>query len=89
MELVILWSSTSGNTFINSNTLRIEHLLTAKNIKFDKIDGADPENIEIRDYLFRLADMRKYPLVFKYENAKFIFVGDYEEIESLVDQYAL
>ena len=71
MEMIILYSSTSGNTLVNSNTSRIEHLFTAKNIKHDKIDGATDENMEIRDYLFRIAGLRKYPLVYKYENQKF------------------
>lgn len=88
--MIILYSSTSGNSVYNSNLLKIEHIFNTKNIPFDKIDGAADENVEIREFLFRLSGVRKYPLVFKYdENEKFKFIGDYEEIEYLVDQYAL
>lgn len=89
MVLILLHSSTSGNSVSNSNTFRIENTLNGKKIIFDKIDGCLDENYEIREFLFNLAGKRHYPLIFKYENDKFSFYADYEIFESLIDTYAI
>jgi len=64
------------------NQRRIESLLEANKVLFDKIDGVLPENKEIRDRLFGISGQRgKYPQCFITVDDSIQFVGLWEDIE--------
>jgi hypothetical protein len=80
---VILWSSISTES---TNTRRLQDVLDTKKISSESIDGALPENKEIRDTLFNLSQQRgKYPQLFIRYDETHEFVGLWDEVESLLD----
>lgn len=85
-KCIFLLSSLSSDQIQVVNTRRMEDVLTANKVVFEKIDGALPESKEMRDKLFAVSSMRgKYPQLFIEDNGTLSFVGMWEEVESLVD----
>jgi hypothetical protein len=84
---VILYSSLSTDQIQIVNTRRLEDAVLGKKLAHNKIDGASPENKDIRDKLFGISGQRgKYPQFFiATETEDYRFVGLWEEIESLLD----
>lgn len=83
-KVIILWSS------LISNSSRMIDLFAAKKLSVLLIDGASPEDKEIRDELFSISGMRgKYPQCFLRRgskgNRRYEFVGTWETVETLVE----
>ena len=61
-------------------------MLLSKNVNMEKVDGAMPENKTQRDVLFGVSSIRgKYPQVFIQTGETFVFVGDWDLIQELVE----
>jgi hypothetical protein len=59
-------------------------ILESKGLVVEKIDGALPENKELRDTLFGVSGKRgQYPQCFILSDGTYRFVGLWEEFESL------
>mmetsp|Transcript_11851 Transcript_11851/g.19538 ORF Transcript_11851/g.19538 Transcript_11851/m.19538 type:complete len:118 (+) Transcript_11851:123-476(+) len=84
---VILFSSLTADQIQEINTRRMEDSLSGRKAQFEKVDGALPENKEVRDVLFGLSGQRgKYPQCFlKGVDGQYTFVGLWEEVESLME----
>ena len=71
------------------NTRRARDLLTARNVKFEELDGNDIELKDKRNAFFAVSGIRgQYPQLFKIpvdgeSGGTAVFVGDWEKIESL------
>ena len=68
------------------NTRRCRDLLTARNVKFEELDGNDTELKEKRNEFFTISGVRgQYPQLFKLpvDGGTPVFVGVWEKIESL------
>jgi hypothetical protein len=83
-KVIVLWSS------LNSLSSRMIDLFAAKKLSALLIDGASPEDKEIRDELFAISGMRgKYPQCFlrrgRKGNRRYEFVGNWETVETLVE----
>lgn len=87
---IVLVSSLSTDQIQIVNSRRIEDALKGKNMSYDRVDGAMPENKDLRDKLFGISGQRgKYPQCFIQRGDECRFVGMWDEIESLLDCDAL
>ena len=85
-KVVILVSSLSADEIQKVNSNRLETALKGKRLVYEKVDGALPENKELRDKLFHSSSLRgKYPQCFICTGDELRFIGMWEDIESLLD----
>mmetsp|Transcript_59926 Transcript_59926/g.95223 ORF Transcript_59926/g.95223 Transcript_59926/m.95223 type:complete len:122 (-) Transcript_59926:50-415(-) len=84
---VLLWSSLSSNAHQTAAQKKVGDRLTALKIRCEQLDGAQPENKDLRNKLFNCSNVRgKYPQVFivnKKDELKYIGMDD--EIDYLID----
>ncbi|RYH19876.1 hypothetical protein EON65_25395 [archaeon] len=87
---VYLYSSLATDQLQIVNSRRLEDVLNGKKVVFDRVDGSQTDQKEVRDELFKVSGQRgKYPQCFIKGEAGYRFVGLWEEVESLVDCDAL
>ena len=89
-QVVVLMSSMSWD----AQTNRMIDLFSAKKILVEKVDGAAPEEKELRDRLFILSEKRgKYPQCFlKRDNddaPRYEFIGTWEQIQDLLESESI
>ena len=83
---IFLYSSLATDQIQIVNSRRLEDALSGNKINFLKVDGALPENKEMRDKLFGTSNLRgKYPQLFLEKDGALTFIGLWEECESLID----
>lgn len=84
---ILLFSSVSTDQLTPIATRRMEQTLTANRIEFEQVDGASADKLELRNKLFAVSSIRgKYPQLFiVQENGDHKFVGQWDEVESLVE----
>ncbi len=70
-----------------SDQRRCRNILQAKGIAVKEIDGGDPENVDKRNFLFKLSGQRGiYPLVFLCSASDhYKFVGTWSNVEELIE----
>mmetsp|Transcript_7654 Transcript_7654/g.16612 ORF Transcript_7654/g.16612 Transcript_7654/m.16612 type:complete len:98 (+) Transcript_7654:121-414(+) len=89
-KILLLISSTTPDLVQKSNIEKSLHLLRAKKIEFDTVDGSDPNVKEKRNALFAVSGIRgKYPQWFQVADAGDdlpTFVGMWDEIEAINDR---
>ena len=62
---VLLWSSLSSNAHQTSAQKNVNDKLIAMKVRFEQLDGAQPELKEKRNELFNISNVRgKYPQIF-------------------------
>lgn len=87
---MFLYSSLATDQIQIVNSRRLEDVLIGKKMVFDRVDGSQTEQKDIRDELFKVSGLRgKYPQLFIKGEAGYRFIGLWEEVESLVDCDAL
>eukprot|EP01031_Cornospumella_fuschlensis_P038215 gene38215-46436_t len=87
---VFLYSSLATDQIQIVNSRRLEDVLNGKKLVFDRVDGSQTEQKDIRDELFKVSGHRgKYPQCFIKGDTGYRFVGLWDEVESLVDCDAL
>lgn len=87
---IFLYSSLATDQIQIVNSRRLEDALSGNKINFLKVDGALPENKEMRDKLFGVSNLRgKYPQCFLEKDGNITFIGLWDECESLIDCNAL
>eukprot|EP01115_Flamella_aegyptia_P015144 TRINITY_DN907_c0_g1_i1.p1 TRINITY_DN907_c0_g1~~TRINITY_DN907_c0_g1_i1.p1 ORF type:complete len:108 (+),score=31.61 TRINITY_DN907_c0_g1_i1:31-354(+) len=84
---VFLLSSVGGNLVQMKRTQKIDQWLASiPNLNVDKVDGAVAENKDTRTALWECSGQRGYPqLYIRDGEGNLTFIGDYEEIEYLVE----
>jgi hypothetical protein len=85
MEVVLLISGITTDLVQLNNQNNLEHKFRGHFLKYSLIDGALPDNKDIRDQLFGLSNMRgKYPQCFiKNSDESYTFIGLFEKIRKL------
>ncbi len=85
-KAILLFSSLATDQIQVVNTRRLETALEAKKVTFEKVNGSLVENKTLREVLFAASGIRgKYPQCFIASGDMFQFVGQWEEMESLLD----
>jgi hypothetical protein len=85
-KAIFLFSGLATDQIQIVNSRRLETALEGRKVIFDKVDGSLAENKELRDKLFAASGIRgKYPQCFISNGASYQFVGQWEEVESLLD----
>jgi hypothetical protein len=81
-KAILLVTSTCSDAIIEVNQRNAQTALESKGINFEKIDGADPANKDVRNMLFGISELRgKYPQVFlKKADDSYQFIGLFEEV---------
>eukprot|EP01094_Clydonella_sp_ATCC50884_P007386 TRINITY_DN16560_c0_g1_i1.p2 TRINITY_DN16560_c0_g1~~TRINITY_DN16560_c0_g1_i1.p2 ORF type:complete len:101 (+),score=45.88 TRINITY_DN16560_c0_g1_i1:22-324(+) len=83
--IVYLLSTAGGNLATAKQQQKIDDWITIKKLKVEKVDGCDADNKELRTKLWEVADKRGYPMLFIREGDSYEFIGDYDEIEYLME----
>ena len=84
---LVMTTSTPATLAMENSCRKVVDWLTDFKIDHKVIDGADPDQKELRNELFNISGIRgKYPQVFITDKAESTeFIGDYEKIESLIE----
>lgn len=86
-KLLMLFSSTTVVRSQQANQNRSVVVLKAQNIKYESIDGADPNSVATRNELFKLSNLRgTYPQFFVVQGSSISFVGTFETFQDLNDK---
>lgn len=85
-KAILLFSGLASDQIQIVNTRRLETALEGRKMVFEKVDGSLAEHKELRDKLFAASGIRgKYPQCFISNGSTYQFVGQWDEIESLLD----
>jgi len=85
-KVIALITSTPSSEIIKVNQRKLEGVLKAKGVRYEEVDGLQPENKELRSKLFDTSNLRgKYPQIFIEDNGEYEFVGDYDAFEGMVE----
>jgi hypothetical protein len=84
---IILFSNLATDQLTPIATRRMEDALNAKKIVYEKVDGSDAAQVELRNKLFGVSSLRgKYPQLFiVQENGDYKYVGQWDETEMLIE----
>ena len=82
-KAILLWSSLSSNSHQTAAQKRMSDKLKAFKIRFEQLDGSQPENKEARNKLFNCSNVRgKYPQIFIVnEKDELKYIGMDDEID--------
>ena len=82
-KVVLLWSSLSSNAHQQSAQKKMNDLFIISKIRFEALDGSQPENKDNRNKFFNISNVRgKYPQIFIYTKDDDIkYIGMDEEIQ--------
>lgn len=84
--VLLLVSSISAGALDEVHTRRVTDIISGKKLVFETLDGASPDNLEMRNKLFGISSLRgKYPQVFIKTGDEYSFVGNKETIEELLE----
>ena len=80
---ILLWSSLSSNAHQTAAQKRMSDKLSAYKVRFEQLDGSQPENKDLRNKLFNTSNVRgKYPQIFiKNEKNELKYIGMDDEID--------
>jgi hypothetical protein len=87
-SLVVLLSTTSGNSVQKANQDRALVMLDSRRIRPEILDGSDQSIKDLRNHLFGVSGIRgRYPQFFlrRVETCEYSFFGTFETLESLND----
>ncbi len=85
-KVVVLYSSVPGNALVEVSQRNVLTALRAKHVKFDEVDGVQPENKDIRTELFMKSGIKgKYPQIFIKTESEYQFIGDVERFNELLE----
>ena len=83
-KCIVLYSSYASNQLFEVAWRKVETQLKSKSIDYVPIDGANPDNKDLRIALWEVSGKRTYPQVFIYKD-ECTFVGDGDNVQELFD----
>ena len=81
----MLFTSYASNQLFEVAWRKIETQLQSKGVDYTPVDGAAPENKEIRSALWAISSQRTYPQVFIHRGDKCEFIGNGDDVQELFD----
>jgi len=84
-QCIVLFTSYASNQLFEVAWRKIETQLQSKGVDYVPIDGAAPDNKELRSALWAISGQRTYPQVFIYDADACNFVGGGDEVQELFD----
>mmetsp|Transcript_51008 Transcript_51008/g.74611 ORF Transcript_51008/g.74611 Transcript_51008/m.74611 type:complete len:216 (-) Transcript_51008:36-683(-) len=82
--VILLTSSYCSDQVAEGNQRRLRTLLDHRNIEYQEVDGAAPENKTMRDQLFEISQSHGvYPQTFMIHDGDIFFIGLWDQIEQL------
>jgi len=88
--VLLLVSSISSGALDEVHTRRVTDIIIGTKVVYETIDGADAQNVELRNKLFGISNLRgKYPQVFIKTGDEYVFVGNKETVEELLEANSL
>merc|ERR1711879_521511 len=82
---VYLLSTAGGNLAMMKQQQKVDDWLQIKKLVVEKVDGCDANNKDLRTKLWEVAGKRGYPMLFLKDGDEYTFMGDYDELEFLME----